>query len=280
MALKKKTGDVSGEQMAVEQGEVLTTDDFLSQVKKAAAKGATKGRIVSRLVSMLVFFAIVIGGSHYIKAQIKAMLSPENLFAVEEDVEDHDLTIDNQGILGYTVADFQNAIIEDAKKDSRLIVYSAKVSDVTKITDAGLLSLAVFSKHQFITYNGTVEYYIRLSDITKSDIELDKKTNTITMYIPGVLQGEINIPSEKIKFGDVEKGIFAFGDIKMTPEDAAKVETEAKQKMKDKLRVENYSAEAERYAKAIVLETYQPVIKKVSSQYSLQVKFRSEKKHG
>lgn len=105
---------------------------------------------------------------------------------------------------------------------------------------------------------------------------MDETNFLITINIPHPVLEPINIPSDNIEFGDVNKGILALGDLKLSPEDTAKIETEAKNKMEQKLIKENVIQEAEKYAKLSVLEMYQPIIKKVSPAYSLEVVYKAE----
>lgn len=96
----------------------------------------------------------------------------------------------------------------------------------------------------------------------------------ITLKIPHAVQEEINIPEDEIQFGDTTKGLLAFGDIKMTAEQAAQIQAEARKKMQKKLDEDNVAAIADRFAKLSVWELYNPIIKGVAKEYSLEVVFR------
>ena len=113
-----------------------------------------------------------------------------------------------------------------------------------------------------------------LSSLTASDIKFDENEKIITLTIPHAEQGEINIPSDKIEFGDVDKGMLAFGKMKITPEQSAQVQNEAKSKMQSRLDEDNVIAEADRFAILSVWEIYSPIVKGVAKDYSLEVQFR------
>ena len=85
---------------------------------------------------------------------------------------------------------------------------------------------------------------------------------------------EINIPEEEIQFSDTNKGLLAFGDIKMSVEQAMKVQAEARKKMEEKLALDNVLQTADRFAKLSVWEIYSPIIKSVAKDYTLEVVFR------
>ena len=57
----------------------------------------------------------------------------------------------------------------------------------------------------------------------------------------------------------------------MKPEDMAKIQEEARNKMTEKLEEQKSAEVADRFAKMSVWEIYQPMIDKVTSGYSLNV---------
>ena len=113
-----------------------------------------------------------------------------------------------------------------------------------------------------------------LSTLTDQDVVLDEETKVITLRIPHAAREEINIPEEQIKFGDTNRGLLAFGDIKMTPEQATQIQADARAKMEAKLEEEQIQETADRFAILSVWELYSPIIKGVAKDYSLEVVFR------
>ena len=143
------------------------------------------------------------------------------------------------------------------------------------LTQAGLFKIKAFSKYQYITYNGKAVYTVDLSGLSENDITLDEETKVITMKVPAPVLEPINIPSEDIQFGDVQREtVFAFGDIKLTPEQQAEVETAAKDKMLEKLEAENVLEDAKAAAEHSIWEIFQPMISNLSSKYTLKVEFK------
>lgn len=166
----------------------------------------------------------------------------------------------------------------DASQLKKLEVYTKEVSDAATITNAGLLKLKAFSKTQILTYHGTATYTVDLSQLTKDDISLEENegdnTHKVKIRIPHALREEINIPSDKIEFGDVDKGLLALGEIRLTAEETARVQTEARARMEEKLEEDRVSEEADRFAVMSVWEIYHPLIASVSPAYELEIEFR------
>ena len=256
--------------------------ELLEKVEKAAMEGARKGSgsgiaagLIKTIVLKIMIPALVIlAVMMFVIPKISLTGSLKGIFEVDKPVEDHDLTIENHGFLGFTVADFAEPILKDRTQLRKLSVMSYKVSDATTITTEGLAKLKIFSKNQIITYNGTAVYTVDLGLLTDECIWVDNNNKKVTITIPHAQLEPINIQASDMEFGDVEKGFLAFGSIKLEPEDLAKIQAEAQAKMEQKLLYENISAEADKFAKVAVWELYQPIVSVVSAEYRLEVVFQ------
>ena len=259
-------------QEVVTENKGINEEELLKKVELAARRGSAKGKVWGIVLQVLPVLIVIGLLAYYVIPKINAMNTAiDSVFSVDKPVENHDMTLENHGIFGYTAADFEEAILGDSSKMKKLEVMKQDVSEATTLTNTGAFNWAIFSKNQLITYHGTVVYTVDLSELKPTDIVMDEENKTIILKIPHVQQEEINIPEEDIQFGDVNKGMLAFGDIKATPEQIAEVQKEARQKMQDKLNSENTIATADRLAKLAVWEIYSPIIKGVSRDYSLEV---------
>lgn len=250
-------------------------EEFLKRVEQAAARGAKKGGKSGAWLQILPSLIVIGLIAGLILPKINALHDGLSGFTHFEDpAENHDLVTEDNGIFGYTAADFEEAILGDSSKLKKLEVYSQEVSDTYTLTNTGLLNLGIFTKNQLITYNGTVIYTVDLSQLRKSDISFDEEEKMITLKIPHPKQETINMPEDRIKIGDTTRGLLAFGDIKLSPEQHAAVQAEARQKMQEKLDTSNVLDNADRFAILSVWEMYSPIIKGVAKDYSLEVVFR------
>ena len=257
------------------ENKEINEEELLKKVEKAAKRGSAAAGFRNILLQALPTLLAIGLLAWFIVPKINAISDGLNgFFHFDEPVEGHDMTIDNDSIFGYTAADFEEAILGDASQLQKLEVYTQKVSDVSVITDTGLLNWGIFTKNQLITYNGTAVYTVDLSALRSTDISFNEEEKMITLKIPHAVQEEINIPEDEIQFGDTTKGLLAFGDIKMTAEQAMKVQAEARKKMEEKLALDNVLQTADRFAKLSVWEIYSPIIKSVAKDYTLEVVFR------
>lgn len=250
--------------------------DMKQELRKAERKGRRKGwfaRIRTFFVGIIVGMLILTTFTAYMHG-LAVKDAFRALFTTETAVEDRVLTLINHRIFGYKAADFAEAVLGDEEQLKKLEVYSREVSDVSTLTQAGLFKIKAFSKYQLITYNGKAIYTVDLSGLKADDITLDEETKTVTIKVPAPVLEPINIPSENIQFGEVEKEAFAFGNIKLTPEQQAEVETQAKERMLQKLEDEKVIEDATIAAEHSIWEIFQPVIANLSSRYKLKIEFK------
>ena len=235
-------------------------NEMKQALKQAERRGRRKGwfaRIRTFILGIIIGMLLLTAFTAYMHG-LAVKDAFRALFTTETAVENHDLTLINHRIFGFKVADFAEAVLGDEEQLKKLEVYSREVSDVATLTQAGLFKIKAFSKYQVITYNGKAVYTVDLSGLK----------------VPAPMLEPINIPSENIQFGEVEKEAFAFGNIKLTPEQQAEVETQAKERMLQKLEDENVIEDARKAAEHSIWEIFQPVISNLSSRYSLKVEFK------
>ena len=252
-------------------------EELIKRIEDAARRGAKqggKGSVIWKIIPIVLVVLLVIGIGIFIKFTFNSGINElKSQFEIDNGANSHDLVLDNSGIFGYTAADFYDAILGDTKQLKKLEVYEAKVSDATKITDAGIGGLAIFTKTQLVTFNGTAKYTVDLSKINKDSITVDKTHKTVKLVIPHAEREEINIPSSEMEFGDTEHGWLAFGEVSLSPEENAKLESGARERMEHKLVELNEQEKADKFAKMSVWDIFQPMISSVSSNYKLEVAF-------
>ena len=257
----------------------IRTEEFLAKVEEAAREGAkqgskgARGRSPFEMLKTIILIALIIGVGWMVYRLQSFTGDLKDIVSRDAPVEDRDLTLENHGVLGYTAADFQDAILGDSKQLKKLEVFTTDISGAATLIDTGLGNLKVFTKSQLLTYKGTVTYTVDLGELEKDDITLDEESMTVHVKIPHAVQGEININENEIEVGDVDRGLLGIGEISMTPEENQKVQSEARNKMQETLDEEDTISEADRFAKMSVWEIYQPIIDKVTTGYSLKVDF-------
>lgn len=256
-------------------------EQLVEKIAQAARQGAKEGaeevlknKKVGNGISVFwmkkillagIIIVIAIGISHFNPFQ-----GLRSQFSKEENVEGHDLTLENNGFFGYTVADFAEVILGDSEQLKKLEVYSQDMSEIVEFTQAGLGKIKLFSKSKYYTYHGIAIYTVDLGELNENSIALDEEHQTVILKIPHTMV-EVDVPMEKMEIGDTQKGVLAFGDLSANDEQMKQLTTEAKKHMEDKLVEDNIQEKADRMAKLSVWEIYQPLVAGVARGYALEV---------
>ncbi|MBQ9327776.1 MAG: DUF4230 domain-containing protein [Solobacterium sp.] len=259
---KKEAADKAQKEALLSSGLALA-GTALSNTGKNSRSGFLKGLLCGLIAGgLLVYFLFVPTAS-------PAPAPSEPIASVEE----ADLTLENNGILGYTAADFQNAVLGAASEHQELIVMEQPLSINTTITRAGLGNLAIFSKMQELTYFGTGVYTVDLSHMDEDHISVDESQHVVTIRIPHAILQYVNTELSKTQFEDTEKGLLAFGDISLTAEETNRLETSVYEAMKERLDSPDLYEEADRFAILKTWEIFQPLVSAVSPLYKVEMEF-------
>lgn len=147
---------------------------YLEEIKEAAREGAKEGvkesklrrgnsvgaGILGTLLGKVLFAAIVIAAVIFAISVINPFPRLKEQLQFENGASEHDLVLENQGLLGYTAADFAEAVLGDQSKLCKLEVLRQEISDAGTLTETRLGNLKIFSKTQLITYHGTAVYTV------------------------------------------------------------------------------------------------------------------------
>ena len=170
-----------------------------------------------------------------------------------------------------TVADFQDPIILNHGKDSRLIVHTAHLSETISIASEGLGGWAWTSAYQDIVYEGDAQYTVDLSQLSEGDFIVNNELKTLTVRIPYAVLDPINIPADQIKIRDVKKGWAAPKDIKLTAQENTLLTIQVNDKMKAKLIDDNIIAVANESAKIVVADLLSATVHAVDPAFTVVV---------
>lgn len=167
----------------------------------------------------------------------------------------------------------KEAVLGAAGQQKKLVVFEQKVSDIIKVTDEGKLPFGLSEKYQYVKYSGTASYTVDLAGVNENSLKISQDEKTITVFIPHAVVG-LNINEEETQADETEKvGIFSIGDLKLSEEERSEVIAEVKSNMAQKLEEDNVMDIADRMARMSVWEIYQPVVTKVSPEYTVVTEF-------
>ena len=172
---------------------------------------------------------------------------------------------------GYTVADFQQAVVGEATQHKELIVMELPVQQSTTITKYTFGNWDIFKRSKVITYYGTGVYTIDLSGVNGDSITVDNDVKEVRITVPEAKLQYVNPDFDNIEFEDTEMGLLAFTDIKLTAEQQNELEKQVMAEMTEYLSQQEFMDQADEIATAKCWETFQPLVNAVAPDYKVVI---------
>ena len=233
---------------------------------------AIKAPMLKKLTAIVILFTLIIVSIY----AIRSMPKKESEFIdnvanqIEQEMEDNQIVVSKKGARR-TVVEFKDPIILAHGKDSRLIVYTAELSETVVLADEGWGGWKWVSTYQKAEYHGLAEYTVDLSKLSEEDFIVNNELKTLTVRIPYAVLSPINILNEKTKFYDPQKGWAAPKNVELSSEEHSKVMVEIKEKMKAQLIDQDIIAKANEEAKTIVAELLATTVHSIDPEFTVVV---------
>jgi len=173
-------------------------------------------------------------------------------------------------IMGYNDVEITQAILGEVRDKNQLIVMEQDIEVQTEISRT-LANIPLFEKTKTIYSYGTGAYALDLSAITEGAISFDHHRKEVIMQIPHAALAYVDPDFSKTKFGDTEKALLAFGDIKMTQEQENVVNKEIEDAMWNKLNTNNRLAVADLKSVQQVKKLLAPIVQGINEDYTLKI---------
>ncbi len=189
---------------------------------------------------------------------------------IRQEMRDNRIVLSAKGIRR-TAADFKDPVLLACRKESRLIVHTARLSETVSIANEGWGGWAWTSAYQDIVYEGDAQYTVDLSGLSDEDFTVNNDLKTLTVRIPYAELSPIRISADQIKFHDVKKGWAAPKDIKLTAQENARLEIQVGEKMKARLIDENTIDDANASAKTVVAQLLCTTVHSIDPEFTVVV---------
>ena len=189
---------------------------------------------------------------------------------IRQEMEDNKIVL-SQGGGRRTAAEFQEPILLTHGKESRLIVYSAELSQTVSLSDEGWGGFRWNSVYQEAKYYGLAEYTVDLSRLSDADFTVNNEEKLLTVRIPYAVLSPINILDDKTQFKDPQKGWLTPRDVELTPEAHTQLMLEVKEKIKIQLIDKNIPEAANEAAKTVVAELLTATVQSVDPEFTVVI---------
>jgi len=173
-----------------------------------------------------------------------------------------------------------NVILSRPRETRKLIVFEQDATESYTIEKSKIRGLDWEPIKQDITvsYSAKGLFVVDLDadSLKMANIKDDPQNKVLTLMIKHPYLEAIEIDPNKIIVVEQKNGFFAFGKLALPVEEYVSVEKELQKRFKAKLDTSANGQEADRTAKEKVKEIYEPVVKAVDPEYSVEVEFAEE----
>ena len=119
--------------------------------------------------------------------------------------------------------DYQEMIVSELQQEEQIIIASNKMELPVKQTEKHWYG----SKSQEITFSAIGRYVIDLKTINEDNVVVNENSKSITIYL-GKPTKMVELLENETKFGEVDNGLFTWGDIEYTLEDVENMKHQVK----------------------------------------------------
>jgi len=228
--------------------------------------------ILTIVIAVVCLFSVILAGSDRLTSFLDGR-------QVQAEIGDDSISgPDDPGFYlnSYSKADFQKPVIGEALQEQKLDVLEVPVSVIVTNTQKGAFNLSFLEKNQIIQYRGIAYYMCDLSGMNDSDIEVDMDGKKVTITIPQPALDHVDVDSDQTEKLTEQNGALAFGSIKLTVEESSRLESQAKQEMIEQLEKTGVLDQAESVAKMSAQNIFEPVIRSVASDYTVEIQLSKE----
>ena len=174
---------------------------------------------------------------------------------------------------GRTEVSFADVILSQPEETRKLVVYEQEATAEATIQTYKIIDVKPMRQNQKVKYTATGSFIVELDALTAANIIDDKANKKLTIKIGHPELDTIEIDPNEIVVEDPEKGILAFGDLTLTVKDYVTLEKKLQKELKEKFDTSANGQEADDIALRMVKGIYEPVVKAVDDDYSLEIVF-------
>ena len=173
-------------------------------------------------------------------------------------------------LMGYNETEISETILGKTQDRGDLIVMEQEVSVKMELSRA-LWNIPLFEKTKMIYSHGVGGFSVDLSKITEASLSWDSSAKIMTVQIPHTTLSYVDPDFSKTEFGDTERALLAFGNIKLTQEQQNLLNVEIEEAMKQALNTEAQLRTADIKAKQRVGEILSPLVKELNEGIELNI---------
>jgi hypothetical protein len=172
----------------------------------------------------------------------------------------------------------RETLINQIQKKQELITLEIEMTEKISIDDSWG-NLPVFKKIQNIDFSGNGIYTIDLSSLNNDNIDINTKSKKVTVKVPSPVVKDVSINEDKTKYEDPQKGLFRFGELKMSPAEFQVIRSNVREKMITKMGEQDLYKQALSTSSDTVKKLLDGIIQgETQEKYDIDVQFNNSSK--
>ena len=164
---------------------------------------------------------------------------------------------DTQGISNKVI--LEDTIIKSIKGETKLVTMEVNVNEEI-IYDDSYSNYSLSKQKQKLNFFADGIFTTDLSGFSAENIIIDDDKKTVTIKVKEPILDYINFLPEDTTYEEVEKGLFRFGDIKLSMDELNEIEIRAKESIKTKLSTKEMEEKSIEATIKAVEEIFLPII--------------------
>lgn len=120
----------------------------------------------------------------------------------------------------------KDMIVTEIKNSLKLQILQVSFNKEIKVSTGSFLT----TKSQNITFKGVGNYLIDIDSINSDNVQIDNKTQTITIFTKLPMK-QVEFIESNTTYGKTNKSVLSFGDLKLTIEEYEKIKDDLKQQI-------------------------------------------------
>lgn len=170
----------------------------------------------------------------------------------------------------------EQIVVQQIKQSQELIVMEIDLSESTT-WDESWGEFDLFKKMQEINFYGKGIYTTDLAAITDDDIHFSHKNKTISINALKPIIKSIELDECKTTYSLTEKGLFRFGDIKITPAQNQMITQQVKAQMEEKMNSKELYDKAVSSAESKIKDLFTKILTNTDlNDYKIEIIWKEE----
>ncbi len=221
----------------------------------------------NKIILFLAVISMAVFGGYILNDTVNKEIDPNSISGISQ-------LAGVKGISNRIIA--EDVLIEAMETNAKLVVMEVGAREKIYYDDSYFNS-EIFRKSQEISFYADGVFTVSLEGLGPDSILIDDGNKTVAITIARPELSYIAYDPEKILYGNTEKGLLRFGDVKISMEEFNQLQIRAEELLKAKINGNDFIREAEKRTEAAAKELFKAALSKTElSEYEIIIILKGE----